>query len=71
MKAKLIEHSSCFEILLNPETMEEAAQVIRFGINGKKELVRFSADAHRDFSISGYLLVGKRSRESSAVMPCR
>jgi hypothetical protein len=38
MKASIYEHGGCFELYLAADTMEEAAKIVRFGVNHTKEI---------------------------------
>jgi len=69
MKAKLIEHGACFEIVLEPETTQEQAAIIRFGMNSTKDLRSLSANVYQDLTVSGYVILGKRKQATSAVAP--
>ena len=67
MKVTVQEHSACFGIELTPETIAEAALLIRLGINATKDVRSVSATAHADGSIYGSVVIGKRKQSRCAV----
>lgn len=69
MKAVLNEHGACFEIALEPETMDEAATIVRMGMNGTKDMHSVSASVYADKTVRGYLLFGQRKNSVSDVAP--
>ena len=71
MKSELTEHGECFEVSFTPETIEEAATIIRMGMNGVKEVRSYSANVYKDHTISGYIVIGKRKSPRSNVAPGR
>ena len=67
MKVNVNEHGGCFSINLEPETIAEAALLIRLGINGTKEVRSLSAYASGDNTISACVVIGKHKKPSSQV----
>lgn len=68
MKVELNEYGTCFEIALTPETLEDAAKLIRLGINGTREVRNVFAFASSDKTISGGVTIGKRKKPASKVV---
>jgi len=67
MKIELYEFDDCFDISLEAETVEEAARIIRMGMNSKKDLNYVIASAFDDQTIFGSISIGKRKRGHSEV----
>jgi hypothetical protein len=67
MQIKLIEHGNCFSFDLEPESIADAALIIRLKMNAKKEVRGVYASAHRDGHVSGALVIGKVRNERSGV----
>ena len=67
MKAELNEYNGCFEIALTPETIEDAAKIIRMAINGTKEVRSVNAYAYSSNAISGAVVIGKRKQSTSTI----
>lgn len=67
MKAKLREHPGCFGIDLTAETMEDAALLVRFGMNRTSELRNAGAMVNQDGSFSAYMVIGKRKDADATV----
>jgi hypothetical protein len=67
MKVALDEYEGCFGIVLTPETLEDAAKILRMGMNGTKEVRNVSADVYPDNTLYGYVTIGKRKQPTSSV----
>lgn len=68
MKVELNEHDGCFEIALVAETVSDASKLARMSINSKAELRWCGADAHRNGTFGGTIIVGKRTMATSTIM---
>lgn len=69
MKAEVDEYDGCFSIILEAETLAEAAIVVRMGINATKELRCVDALATRngDNPIYVAIVIGKRKQSESGI----
>ncbi len=67
MKCKLIEHENMFEVAFEPETMEEAATLVRFGMNHTRELLRGGTAVYSDKTFHAYVQIGKAKRSAAQV----
>lgn len=67
MKAKLDEYEGCFSVTLEPETMEEMARLVRFGMNRTSDLRSASVQAYSDGTVYGRITIGKSKRSNSLV----
>lgn len=67
VKVEVREYEGCFGIDLTPETIEEAALLIRLGINGTLELRSLNAAAHSSGRIDASLVIGKRKQQRANV----
>ena len=66
MKVTWSEHDGCFAVDLEAETLEEAAQFVRFGINRTSELRGAYVYANaKDVAVS--IVIGKRKQPSTLV----
>ena len=72
MKAVVQEYAGCFEIVLDAESIQEAAHLVRMGINATSDLRSLTttvlSDAHADATgFQTSLVVGKRQRAVDTV----
>lgn len=67
MKFNLIENDGCFCINMTAETMEDAAKLVRFGMNATKQLNSQGASADKDGSFSGWAIFAKNRRASNYI----
>jgi hypothetical protein len=67
MQVKLTEFSRCFGIDLVPDTMEEQALLIKFGMNATKEVKNLATTVHVDNKIFSWFVLGKRKQSVSVV----
>lgn len=66
MRVELHEYDGCFEISLVAETVEEAAQLVRMGMNTTKEL-RYQRTYAYQSGISADVVLGKSKRADASV----
>lgn len=67
MKVEFNAHDECFTIDLSPETVADAAALVRFGINATKELIDVSTIAYRDGTFTSFVQIGKRKNDTGRV----
>ena len=67
MKVTVNEHQGCFGIDLAPETMAEAALLVRLGVNATAEIRTCSTKAYNDGTFGFDLVLGKHRRADSAI----
>jgi len=67
MKATMHDHDEQFSIELEPETIAEAAMLVRFGLNVTKEVKCADTIAYRDGTFLTWIAVGKRKQECGTV----
>ena len=67
MKVTMNEYESCFSINLEAETMEDASVLVRFGMNGTKELIHKGANSYKDGTFYGSVTIGKRKRTVTGI----
>jgi len=67
MKVAFVEHEGCFAVDLEAETKEEAAQLVRFGMNRTDELrvCRTYVNAQGDFTSA--IIFAKNKRSDSTI----
>ena len=70
MKALLTEYEFCFGIELAAETMEEAALMVRFGINTKQELRTKSAYVHPEGKFALSVVIPK-IKKPTVIVPTK
>lgn len=63
MEIKMYEYGHCFHFSLKPETMEDQALLVRFGMNATNELSNFNVFVGKDGLMSGYINIKERSRK--------
>ena len=66
MKVQLQEFDGCFDFEMQAENIEEAAALVRFGMNRTK-IRTCAADVFRDGKFSASLVFGKNARAGSSV----
>lgn len=59
MKVKATEFDGCHSFELEAETLADAAFLVRMGMNSTPELRSLGADAYKDGTIFGYIVIGK------------
>lgn len=67
MKIEVNEESECFGFDLKPENVEEAALLVRFGLNATKELRCVDTTAYRDGTFTTWIVIGKKKNDSGSV----
>ncbi len=67
MKVQFIETDGCFSIDLTAETMQEAAALVRFGMNRTDEIRHGSTIASREGEFSTAVVFGKNKRANNDV----
>lgn len=67
MKVTLIENDGCFAINLVAENMEEAAKLVRFGMNRTDEIRSASTSVYGAGGFESHLVFGKHKRSDSSV----
>lgn len=65
MKVDIEEYEGCFSIDFTPETVEDAVMLVRLKTNGIKEVRSIYVHAHKDLSMSGSVVIGKRKQPDS------
>jgi hypothetical protein len=67
MKIDLIEYNGCFSLDLIPETVGDAARILRLAKNGIKEVRGINAHALKSDEILCSVVIGKRRRPDSKI----
>uniref|UniRef100_A0A6M3LJU8 Uncharacterized protein n=1 Tax=viral metagenome TaxID=1070528 RepID=A0A6M3LJU8_9ZZZZ len=67
MKATINDHRAIFEIVLEPESMEEIAQLIRFKLNARKIVSGIYCSAYRDKTVRAGFFVGHRKDDINQI----
>ncbi|MGN6555626.1 MAG: hypothetical protein ACTHLW_18110 [Verrucomicrobiota bacterium] len=67
MKAIFLEHEQCFTIEFEAENMQEAALLVRFGMNRTKEIRHASATVTKDGRFDAAIVFGKSKRANNYV----
>jgi len=67
MKISIFEHSWCFGIDLEAETLAEAAWITKFQTNVKKDVPFFSADASKDGTFRQYISFQRKKDQTSII----
>ena len=67
MKVEFSEHDGCFSIELMAETMEEAAKLVRFGMNRKAEVQHCTTNVNSSGSFEAGIVFGKSKRANNDV----
>lgn len=67
MKVELREHGGCFEVHMTAESLVEAAQLTRMGMNSTKEIRTLATYVSESGTFSLSCVVGKAKRASNEV----
>lgn len=67
MKVTFEEFEGCFSIDLGAENMEEAAKLVRFGMNRRNEVHSCHANITKGGGFSAEIVFGKSRRANSTV----
>ncbi len=67
MKVTLNEYEGCFGIDLSAETMLEASQLVRLGMNTTKELKFNKCYVNKDGTFSSSTIIAKHRRAGSEI----
>lgn len=67
MKTEITENSGCYFMELVPETMVEAAMLVRMSINSTKELRGLTTHAMSDGTFCSQIAIGIRKTTSSEI----
>jgi hypothetical protein len=67
MIIQLKEHEGCFAFELTPETTQDAALIVRLGINATKEVRHLSAAVNSDGTFGGTLVLGKHKAANNHI----
>ncbi len=67
MKATVTEHGACFDVHLEPESMEDMATLVRMGMNATKELRSRETYLFTDHTCSASIVLGKRKQATSCI----
>lgn len=67
MKVTFIEYDACFGVDLTAETKEEAAMLVRYGINRKKEIRCSGVRVTAKGDVSCYINIGKTRKPTDYV----
>lgn len=62
MKVEINEYDHSFDFAFTPETIAEAALLVRMGMNANKDVVYVSTTVSRDGTIDGSLVLRKTKR---------
>lgn len=71
MKVTVSEYEGCFGIEMQAETMEDAAFLMRLGMNRTSELRSAESYVGKSGSFDGCVVIGKRKQVTSTVPRCR
>jgi hypothetical protein len=63
VKVSVTEHEGCFEVELNPESIEDATLLVRMGLNVTKEVRTSMAYAPKNSTVSYTCVLGKRKQQ--------
>ena len=67
MKVTFIEHDGCFSVELRAETMTDAAQLTRFGMNRTEEIRSCHSYAQSNGEFFASIVLGKSKRANNDV----
>lgn len=67
MRATLVDRGDCYELELEPESMEDMAKLVRFALNVRKEVRSVDTYAFNDDTVKAWVMLGKRARSESVV----
>ena len=69
MKVKMHDNDDRFSFELEPETIAEAAMLVRFGLNATKELKNTDTTAYRDGTFQTWIAIGQKKQSCGSVKP--
>ena len=69
MKVTMHSSDGRFDIQLEPETIAEAAQLVRFSLNATKRLRLVDTTAYADGTFSSWISIGARKNQTGGVKP--
>lgn len=69
MKVLMHEEDDRFAFELEPETIAEAALLVRFGMNATKELKMVDTTAYRDGTFQTWICIGRKKQSNGSVKP--
>lgn len=67
MKIDLVEHGGCFSFNMTPETLADAALLMRLKMNTTNKVRASYACAHADGTIDGALVLAKTRRTRNEI----
>ena len=67
MKVNVYEFYGCFSFDLFPDSVEDAAMLVRMKLNGTKELRGIHVDCGKDSIMRGSVVIGKRKEVKSSL----
>ena len=67
MEVKFEETGNRFFVTLEPDNIEEAAQLVRIGMNAKDSNTRIQTDVYKTGKIFTNIIVDQRKRSNSTV----
>lgn len=67
MKTTFNEFKGCFSIDFEAETVADAAFIARLKLNGIKELRGIHANAYKDGTVFGSVIIGKRKQQITGI----
>jgi len=67
MKVQFNEYEKSFTVEMTAENMEEAAALVRFGLNSTKEIKLKQASVHQGGSFYGFINIGKKKNSSGTI----
>lgn len=69
MKFTLLEHDGCFGFEIEPESIADAALLVRFALNATKEVRGIDTTAYSNGTFKTYLVLGKRKKANGEIRP--
>jgi hypothetical protein len=69
VKVVLYECERSFGMEFTPETMQDAALLVRFALNATKDVRGIDTVASSDGVFTGYVVLGKRKNSDGSVRP--
>lgn len=70
MIIELTEHEGCFGFEMTAENMQDAALLVRFGVDGTKEVRHISATVDQGGAFAAALVMGK-AKQANNYLPRR
>ena len=67
MKVNAVEFEGCYSLELIAETIEDAAFLVRMGMDSTRELRSVGTNVYKDNTVRGHVVVGKRKQFDSVV----